>query len=106
MCRLPIGKVINDCMINEVQHAERNRHMSQPDDARIELIMKGPLAVHQEKGVDMSKIFSQLRAAQEAGMRRHGGIDMRPWWSLNQPRENPLIGKPWDLGKASVRKRA
>ena len=102
---LTTGKVICDCVVDGAPHKERNRYLNEPDDVRIELIMKGALAMYQTKGVDVSEIFSQPRIVQEAAMHSHKGIKLKPGWSLDLTREDPLTGKPWDLGKASVRRR-
>ena len=58
---LTTGKVIDDCVVDEAPHKERNRYLNELDDVRIELIMKGALAMYQTKGVDVSEIFSQPR---------------------------------------------
>ena len=65
------------------------RGVTKPDDIRIELIIKGSLKTYQENCVDVSEIFSQPRVAQEAAMRRHGGTDLRPGWSIDLTREDP-----------------
>ena len=56
---LTVGKVIDDYVIDEVPHAERNRYMNEPEDVRIELVMRGALAMYQEKGVDLLELFSR-----------------------------------------------
>ena len=102
---LTTWKVIDDCVVDETPHAERSRYMNELDDVRIEFIVTGALAMFQENGVEVSELRSQIRMAQDAVVRRHGSMDLRPGWSLGLMCEDPLTGKPWDLGKASVRKR-
>ena len=38
-------------------------------------------------------------------MRQYGGRSLRPGWSLDLTREDPLAGEAWDLGKHEVRER-
>ena len=53
MCSLTTGKVIDDCAIDDVPNADRNRYMKGPDDVRIEFNTKGALGLYEEMGMDM-----------------------------------------------------
>ena len=53
MCSLTTGKVIDDCAIDDVPNANRNRYMNAPDDVRIEFNTKGALGLYEEMGMDM-----------------------------------------------------
>ena len=102
---LTTGKVIDDCVIDDVSDKELNRIMPYPDDVRIELTMKGAIKLFEIVGPDVAEIYSVPRIAQEAAVRMYGNIELRPGWSLDLTREDPLTGLAWDLGKHEVRER-
>ena len=58
--------VIDDCIVGAVPEEVRNRYLDQPDDLRVELIMKGALQMIQGRKIDVAEVCSQLRIAQEA----------------------------------------
>ena len=100
---LSTGKVLDDCIVDEVSDEELHRPLKQPDNIRVELIMKGALKLFNTKGPDVCEIYSQPRIAQEAGFQ--GRLRMKPGWSLDLTLDDPLTGKPWDLRKSEVRSR-
>ena len=102
---LSTGKVIDDCIIEDTPDEVLNRYLRQPDDLRVELTMRGALKMFEDKNADISEIYSQPRIAQEAALRRHGGMVLRPGWSLDLTREDPATGKAWDLSRREVRER-
>ena len=105
MRSLAAGKVIDDCVVDDVTDSVLNRHLPYPEDVRIELTMKGALAMYEEKGADISEMFSQPRIAQEAAVRKYGWMELKPGWSLDLTREDPATGKPWDISQPAVRNR-
>ena len=94
MRSLAAGKLIDDCVVDDVADSVLNRHLPYPEDVRIELTMKGALAMCEEKGAGISQMFSQPRIAQEAAVRKYGGMEFKPGWSLDLTREDPSTGKP------------
>ena len=102
---LTTGKVIDDCVIDDVCDDELNRVMPYPDDVRIELTLKGAIKMFEVVGPDVAEIYSVPRIAQEAAVRKYGDIDLKPGWSLDLTREDPLTGKAWDLSRHDVRER-
>ena len=102
---LSTGKIIDDCIVDNTKDSELNRRLSEADDIRIELTMKGALHMYGASDNDVSEIFSQPRIAQEAAVRLYGGMTIKPGWSLDLTREDPATGKRWDLNKREVRER-
>ena len=102
---LSTGKIIDDCIVGNTKDSELNRRLSEADDIRIELTMKGALHMYGASDNDVSEIFSQPRIAQEAAVRLYGGMTIKPGWSLDLTREDPATGKRWDLNKREVRER-
>ena len=72
----------------------RNRYLNHPDDLRVELIMKGALQMINCRRADVSEIYSEPRIAHEAAIRKYGGKQLVPGWSLDLTREDPLTGRP------------
>ena len=102
---LSTGKIIDDCIVDNTKDSELNRRLSEADDIRIELTMKGALHMYGASDNDVSEIFSQPRIAQEAAVRSYSGMTIKPGWSLDLTREDPATGKRWDLNKREVRER-
>ena len=102
---LTTGKVVDDCVVDDTTDEVMHRFLRTPDDLRVELIMKGALRMFERKGPDVSEIFSQPRITQEAAMQEHCGVRLRPGWSLDLTRHDPLTNRPWDLSKHGVRER-
>jgi len=102
---LSTGKVIDDCILDDVPDEVLHRRLIVPDNLRVELIMKGALKMFEAKGSDVAEIFSQPRVTQEAALRSYDGVRLTPGWSLDLTRDDPLTGKPWDLAKSAVRER-
>ena len=84
---LSTGKVLDDCIVDEVSDEELHRPLKQPDNIRVELIMKGALKLFNTKGPDVCEIYSQPRIAQEAGLQ--GRLRMKPGWSLDLTLDDP-----------------
>ena len=102
---LSTGKVLDECVVDDVPDEILHRRLAMPDNIRVELIMKGATKMFEVKGADVSEIFSQPRVAQEAALRSYDGTKLIPGWSLDLTREDPLTGGPWDLSKCAVRER-
>ena len=102
---LTTGKVVDDCVVDDTTDEVMHRFLRTPDDLRVELIMKGALRMFERKGPDVSEIFSQPRIAQEAAMREYSGVQLKPGWSLDLTRRDPMTNRPWDLSKHEVRER-
>ena len=100
---LTTGKVLDDCIVDEVKDDVLHRPLKQEDSIRVELTMKGALKLFEVKGPDVVEVFSQPRVTQEAEIQK--GVKLRPGWSLDLTLDDPLTGQAWDLGKHEVRKR-
>ena len=100
---LSTGNVLDDCVVHEVSDEALHRPLRQPDNIRVELVMKGTLKLFETKGPDVVEIYSKLRIAQEAGLQKR--FKMKPGWSLDLTLDDPLTGKLWDLRKSEVRRR-
>ena len=99
------GKIIDECIPDEVPDAALHRWMTKPEDIRVELVMKDAAKMFEKVGPDVSEIFSQPRVAQEAVIGSYDGVRLSPGWSLDLTRNDPLTGEPWDLSKRKVRER-
>ena len=102
---LTTGKVIDDCIVDDVSERVLRRSLPEPDNIRVELIMKNALAMYQRKGADVVELYSQPRIAQEAAIRKYGGPDLTAGWSLDLTMRDPETNAPWDLSKRSVQDR-
>lgn len=99
------GKVIDDCFVDDVPDAILYRELLEEDDIRVELVMKGALAMYERQGADVVEMFSQPRIAQEATAKRYGGTQLVPGWSLDLTRLDPKTGRAWDLSNPMVQSR-
>ena len=99
------GKVIDDCFVDDVPDAILYRELLEEDDIRVELVMKGALAMYERQGADVVEMFSQPRIAQEATAKRYGGTQLVPGWSLDLTRLDPKTGRAWDLSNPKVQSR-
>ena len=102
---LTTGKIIDECILDDTPDSVLNRMLPCPDHVRVELTMRGAIKMFEVKGADVSEVFSPPRVAQEASVRQYGGRSLKPGWSLDLTREDPLTGEAWDLGKHEVRER-
>ena len=59
------GKVIEDCIVDDVPDKMLNRRLEQTDDIRVELIMKGSEAMYIRDGLDVAEFGAQPRTAQD-----------------------------------------
>ena len=99
---LTTGRVIDDCIVEDVSDAEIYRRLPMPDNIRVELIMQKALAMYQRRGADIVELYSQPRIAQEAGLRKYGGTELVAGWSLDLTMKDPETDKPWDLSKPEI----
>ena len=99
---LTAGKVIDDCIIDDVSNGVLRRNIPKPDNLRIELVMRDALNMYQRKGADVVKLYSQPRIAKEAAIRQYGGTDLIAGWSLDPTMRNPETNEPWDVSKKDV----
>ena len=53
MRSLTSGKVIDDCIIDDVGDDELRRSIGTPDNLRVELIMRGALSMYRREGADV-----------------------------------------------------
>jgi len=102
---LSTGKVMDDCIIDDTPDEELFRDLEYETDIRVELILKDALEFYQRKGADVVEIYSQPRITQEAAVRRYGGANLVPGWSLDLTRSDPKTGKAWDLSDKKVQSR-
>ena len=63
---LSSGKVIDDCIVDDVPDRMLNWRMGEVDDIRVELVMKDALCMYNRKGADIAEVYSQPRVAQAA----------------------------------------
>ena len=82
-----------------------NRYLDEPDDIRVELIMRQAVAMYMRKNADVVEVYSQPRIAQEAAEYSKDGRSLRPGWSLDLRRADPKTGEPWDLSSQKVQSR-
>ena len=94
---LSTGKVIDDCLVDDVADNMLKRKLIAPDNLRVELVMKQSLAMYQQKGCDVVELFSQPRIAQEAAIRKYSGTQLKAGWSLDLTMRDPETDRPWDL---------
>ena len=99
---LSSGKVIDDCFPDDVPDEILHRKLPEPDDIRVELVMKQAMQMYERKGADVSEVYSQPRIALEAGLRKYMGQRLQPGWSLDLTRLDPSNGKPWGLSRPEV----
>ena len=97
---LSTGRWLDDCQIVNVDDATVHRPLSQPDDTRAEIPLKGALKLFERTGPDIAEIFSQPRVCQEAS-----GQQLTPGWSLDLGTGDPATGIPWDLSILKVQDR-
>ena len=97
---LSTGRLIDECEIDLVSDKVLNRELPEPDDLRVELVLKSAAKLSEKKGPDVSDIFSQPRICQEARQR-----GLSPGWSLDLGINDPKTGKPFDLRQVAVQNR-
>ena len=102
---LSSGKVIDDCIVDDVSDAILHRKIPAVEDVRVELVMKDALAMYSRKGSDVVELYSQPRIAQEAAIRRYGKTELIAGWSLDLTMRDPETDAPWDLSKPAVQKK-
>ena len=105
---LTSGKLIDECEVDMVTDEVLRRPLPEPDDIRVELVMKGAQDMYMRPHPDVVEVYSNPRVCQEATSRKYEGLDLRPGWSLDLTTKDPSTGNPWDLScpkvQAKVRK--
>ena len=105
---LTSGKLIDECEVDMVTDERLKRPLPEPDDIRVELVMKGAQDMYMRPHPDVAEVYSNPRVCQEATSQKYGGLDLKPGWSLDLTTKDPSTGKPWDLScqkvQAKVRK--
>ena len=79
-----------------------HRWMIKPEDSRVEFVMKNAAKLVERVGPDVSEIFPQPRVAQEAVIGSYDGVRLNPGWSPNLTRDDPTIGKPWNINRCII----
>ena len=102
---LATGKIIDDCVPEDTSDSVLHRRLPHPEDIRIELTMRGALSMYNKIGPEVCELYSQSRIAQEAAISQYNGVRLRPGWSLDLTRNDPLTGMPWDLFTHASRER-
>ena len=102
---LKTGKVIDECVVDDVRDSVLNRHLNEPQDIRVELTLRDAIKLYQIEGPDVCEIFSQPRVCAEAPIKAYRGQELIPGWSLDLTMNDPLTGEPWDLSILSVQNR-
>ena len=97
---LSTGRILHECIVNSTPDdvPVLHRFLRHPNDIRMEITMKGALAMFTRIGSDMSEVFSQPRTAQQAALQ-----GMRRGWSLYLTLNDPLTGAPWNLSLPATR---
>jgi hypothetical protein len=101
---LSSGKVIDDCVVDDVGDQQLKRRLPVADNLRVKLVMKDALAMYRREGAYVVEVYSQPRIAQEAAIRSYDGVQLRAGWSLDLTMRNPADGKPWDLSDPEVQR--
>ena len=99
------GRVIDDCIVDDVSDEFLNCELDQEDDIRVELIMKGAESMYRKIGADVAEVYYQPRIAQAAAMLSQAGVQLKPAWSLDLPRCDPTTGRAWGLSQLRVQSR-
>ena len=99
------GRVIHDCIVDDVSDHELNKMLEETDDIRVELTMKGAMKMYNKTGADVSEVYSQPRVAQAAAEDDTDGMKLQPGFSLDLTRADPTTGRAWDLSSPQVQSR-
>ena len=77
MRSLTSGKVIDDCIIDDIGDGELMPGIRRHDNLRVQLIMKEALSMYRREGADVVETYSQPRTAQESALRRYNGTTLK-----------------------------
>ena len=99
------GRLIDDCVIEDTADEDLYMELGFETDIRVELIMKDALEMYKRQGADVVEVFSPPRIAQEAAVRSYNGTRLKPGWSLDLTRNDPMTGEPWNLSDKKVQAR-
>jgi len=102
---LSTGRLVDECVVEDVPDDALYRKLVAPDDLRVELTLKNSMELFERKGPDIAEIFSQPRICQELDGRKFSGQTLRPGWSLDLTMRDPKTGEPWDLSRPEVQSR-
>ena len=95
------GKVIDDCLVDDVSDEVLNRNLDGPDDISIELSMEDALSMYERSGEDMADIYSRQRialAAAECGKKRRAtAAGVKPRFDQGRPRHGFGVGSVGNL---------
>ena len=94
---LRTGKVIDQCIVDDMTDEELNRKLPVPTDIRVEVEVRGAMDLFRKVGGDIVEVYSQPRISQVASVRDYGGNKVTTGWSFDLTRANPKTGLPWDL---------
>ena len=86
------GRVIHDCIVDDVSDHELSKKLEEADDIRVELTMKGAMKMYNRIGADVSEVYSQPRVAQVAAEYDTDGMKLQPGFSLDLTRADPTTG--------------
>ena len=95
------GKVIDQCIVDDMTDEELNRKLPVPTDIRVEVEVRGAMDLFRKVGGDIVGVYSQPKISQVASVRDYGGAKVTPGWSFDLTRANPKTGLPWDLSLES-----
>ena len=96
------GVLIDECEVENTPDSKLNRKLAQPDDIRVELVLKGAQDLYMRKGPDVAEIYSNPRVCQEATANKYEGRMLKPGWSLDLSTKDPTTGRPWDLSDKKI----
>ena len=102
---LRTGKIIDDCIVDDVADDVLHRRLPAPESIRVELTMRGAEKMFDRRGVDVAEVYSRPRVVQEAALRSYDGTRLEPGWSLDLTLNDPTTGRPWDLSCPKVQSR-
>ena len=102
---LSTGRLLDECEIDRTPDRLLTRELSEPDDIRVELVLKGAQELYRRKHPAVAELYSQPRVCQEAATQRFGNAILKPGWSLDLTTKDPSTGKPWDLSDRGVQRK-
>ena len=99
------GVLIDECEVDRTADHVLNRELREPDDIRVELVLKGAQSLYMRPRPDVAEIYSNPRICQEATAQRFDGVNLKPGWSLDLSTKDPSTGRAWDLSDRKVQAR-
>ena len=86
---LSTGRLVDECVIDDVPDDILYRKLPAADNLRIELTLKDAVSLFERKGPDIAEIFSQPRICQEVGGRNFKGQQLKPGSELGSDHDRP-----------------